>query len=118
MSNNEILATFSGWVQVPVPCIRHNGKGGFDHTSNILWQSPKGWGRRTVKTNNPPGFTTDYNLFVPVFNKAVDELCSHSRNPESRWLFEKLDMMEWKFTISTRLPILLEIISFLNKHKV
>jgi len=61
-------------------------------------------------------FTTDYNLFVKAWNKAMDDLSAKFAEARAQELFTKLDSLQWTFTIELRLPILIEIINFLHNH--
>lgn len=71
-----------------------------------------GWTGQTAKA-----CTTDYNLFVAAWNKAVDGLCANSKEAKGLGLFSSLDDLHWKFTIEERLLVLLRIIKFLTEIK-
>jgi hypothetical protein len=106
MTNNELLATFSGWT--------------FTNTNGMIdWTDPNDLNPMTKiwANNSLPDFTTDYNLFVPVWNKAIDELEYMGDQDLGYVLLETAGDMGLSFNIESRLPVLIGIIEYLNSVK-
>jgi len=69
-------------------------------------------------------YHTSFDWFVPVWNKAVREISMIIKNlpdneltPALVKIFDATDDLSHEFTIFDRLPVLLEIIDFLNQNK-
>ena len=94
--------------------------------SEVDWHNP-------YYTGTPDGiecdiedlkYHTSFDWFVPVWNKAVKEISMIIKNlPDNELtpalvnIFDATDDLSHEFTISDRLPLLLEIIDFLNQNK-
>jgi len=94
--------------------------------SEVDWHNP-------YYTGTPDGiecdiedlkYHTSFDWFVPVWNKAVREISMIIKNlpdneltPALVKIFDATDDLSHEFTIFDRLPVLLEIIDFLNQNK-
>ena len=63
-------------------------------------------------------YHTSFDWFVPVWNLMLDRFCLVDGMPV-QWanFHSRLVALPMKFTIETRLPVLLEIIEWLNQQK-
>jgi len=110
---NILLAEFCGWTlnkgAEPHPAFP-------DDDPRRYWTSPTGEQKRLMGLP----FTTDYNFFVECWNKAIIEFYPVFKNRKTRDVSGPLNIRIYKlahiFTIEARLPILIEIIQFLNQQ--